>query len=301
LNLTDKSAISALHERQPWRLTCWRDAPHSLSYRRFFEITGLVGVRVEDKTVFDDTHRLILELVHSGVVDGLRVDHIDGLADPKGYLDHLRQQAGPDCYITVEKILGEGEQLPQDWPISGTTGYEFIAALSDALVDGDNMETLSQTYEEVLGRTVDMANELRAAKLLMSGRNFEGEFNTLLRLSLEIATAEGVALDETALSTALRELLVAFPVYRTYGTDSGLPPADHALLQKVADSVRALGTLPDPEALDFLQRILVGEVKESTAHNVLTFRTRFQQLTGPLMAKSVEDTLFPSAHGAGAQ
>jgi (1->4)-alpha-D-glucan 1-alpha-D-glucosylmutase len=174
LNLTDKSAISALHERQPWRLTCWRDAPHSLSYRRFFEITGLVGVRVEDKTVFDDTHRLILELVHSGVVDGLRVDHIDGLADPKGYLDHLRQQAGPDCYITVEKILGEGEQLPQDWPISGTTGYEFIAALSDALVDGDNMETLSQTYEEVLGRTVDMANELRAAKLLMSGRNFEG-------------------------------------------------------------------------------------------------------------------------------
>jgi (1->4)-alpha-D-glucan 1-alpha-D-glucosylmutase len=85
------------------------------------------------------------------------------------------------------------------------------------------METLSQTYEEVLGRTVDMANELRAAKLLMSGRNFEGEFNTLLRLSLEIATAEGVALDETALSTALRELLVAFPVYRTYGTDSGLP------------------------------------------------------------------------------
>ncbi|HAU8265049.1 TPA: malto-oligosyltrehalose synthase [Kluyvera intermedia] len=298
LNLTDKSAISALHQRQPWRLTCWRDAPHSLSYRRFFEITGLVGVRVEDKTVFDDTHRLILELVHSGVVDGLRIDHIDGLADPKGYLERLRQQAGPDCYITVEKILADGEQLPPEWPVSGTTGYEFIAALSDALVDGDNMATLSQAYEEVLGRTVDMANELRAAKLLMSGRNFEGEFNTLLRLSLDIATAEDAALDETAMSTALRELLVAFPVYRTYGTDEGLTPADDALLQNVVDSVKAPGTLPDPEALDFLQRILTGELEDSTADNVLVFRTRFQQLTGPLMAKSVEDTLFFRQHMA---
>lgn len=298
LSLTDNAAISELHQRQPWRLTSWRDAPHSLSYRRFFEITGLVGMRVEDKTVFDDTHRLILELVHSGAVDGLRVDHVDGLADPKGYLEQLRQHAGPDCYITVEKILGEGEQLPRDWPISGTTGYEFIDALSDVLVDDDNMETLRRAYEDVLGRSVDMESELRAAKLLMSGRNFEGEFTTLLRLSLEIATNEGAALSETSARAALRELLVAFPVYRTYGTVEGMTPADYAMLQNVAESVRALGNLPNPEALDFLLRILTGDLSESDAEEVSTFRIRFQQLTGPLMAKSVEDTLFFRQHMA---
>jgi (1->4)-alpha-D-glucan 1-alpha-D-glucosylmutase len=101
LKLTDKTELAELHERQPYRLMSWRDAPRDLSYRRFFEITGLAGVRVEDKAVFDDTHRLILELVHSGVAEGLRVDHVDGLADPKAYLERLRQETGPDCYITV--------------------------------------------------------------------------------------------------------------------------------------------------------------------------------------------------------
>jgi len=136
LQITDKGGLADLHDQQPYRLMSWREAPRDLSYRRFFEITGLAGVRVEDGSVFDDTHRLILELVHSGAVDGLRVDHVDGLADPKAYLERLRQEAGPDCYITVEKILGEGEDISSDWPISGTTGYEFIATLSNALVDG---------------------------------------------------------------------------------------------------------------------------------------------------------------------
>ena len=113
--------------------------------------------------VFDDTHQLILELIRNGAVDGLHVEHIDGLADPKAYLDRLRREAGPDCYITVEKILGEGEQLPVDWPISGTTGYEFIAALSDALVDGEKLDDLRAAYQNVTGHSVDMRTELRDA------------------------------------------------------------------------------------------------------------------------------------------
>ncbi len=124
-----------IHEAQSWRLMSWREAPKQLSWRRFFEITGLVGVRVEDEAVFADTHHLILELVHAGVVDGLRIDHVDGLADPLGYLQRLRAATGPDCYITVEKILAKGEQLPPEWPISGTTGYEFIASLAEVLVE----------------------------------------------------------------------------------------------------------------------------------------------------------------------
>lgn len=298
LALTDRAAIAELHEQQPWRLMSWRDAPRDLSYRRFFEITGLVGVRVEDEQVFNDSHRLILELVHDGIVDGLRIDHVDGLADPKAYLERLRQAAGPECYITVEKILGEGEQLPQDWPISGTTGYEFIATLSDALVDGDKLATLSDVYESVLGKAVDMEAELRKAKLLMIDRNFEGEFTRLLALSMTIAATEGETLSESPVRAVLRELLANFPVYRTYGTASGLTAADRERLQKVADSVRNSANAPHPEALDFLIRVLAGETSEASAEEATTFRARFQQLTGPLMAKSVEDTLFFRQHMA---
>ncbi|SUG47765.1 glycosyl hydrolase [Salmonella enterica subsp. arizonae] len=141
----------------------------------FFEVTGLVGMRVEDKTVFDDTHRLILELVRTGAVDGLRIDHIDGLADPKAYLERLRQEVGPACYITVEKILAKGEQLPDDWPVSGTTGYEFIASLAEVLVDDEQIDNLRQSYETVKGAPVDMRAELRAAKLLDGRSQFRGE------------------------------------------------------------------------------------------------------------------------------
>lgn len=292
LKLTDKTALLALHAQQPWRLMSWRDAPRDLSYRRFFEITGLAGVRVEDKEVFDDTHRLILELVRSGAVQGLRVDHVDGLADPKGYLERLRQEAGEDCYLTVEKILGEEEQIPEDWPISGTTGYEFIAALSDALVDGNKINILRRAYHEVIGKRVDMQAELRAAKKLMVDRNFEGEFSRLLSIAVEIAAKENITLDEQQVRSALRELLIAFPVYRTYGTENALPPEGVELLQRVADEVRAGQHAPDPAALAFILTVLTGDVSEKVAADTATFRTRFQQLTGPLMAKSVEDTLF---------
>ncbi|MEB5748333.1 malto-oligosyltrehalose synthase [Leclercia adecarboxylata] len=291
LNLGEPEAIARLHDQQPWRLSSWRDAPRDLSWRRFFEITGLVGVRVEDDAVFDDSHALILALVRSGAVDGLRIDHVDGLADPRAYLQRLRQEAGADCYITVEKILSKGENLPADWPISGTTGYEFIASLSEVLVDDDKIDSLRQAYDAVVGSPVDMHAELRAARLLMVDRNFAGEFSTLLTLAKKLAQVEGVAIDEELLRLALRELLVAFPVYRTYGTAQGMSGADIRLLQNVLTHVNA-----DPDALTLLTRILTGEVSDEARDTASQFRTRFQQLTGPLMAKSVEDTLFFRQH-----
>ncbi|HAO3765993.1 TPA: malto-oligosyltrehalose synthase, partial [Salmonella enterica] len=292
LALTDKAAIADLHERQPWKLMSWRDAAHSLSYRRFFEVTGLVGMRVEDKIVFDDTHRLILELVRTGAVDGLRIDHIDGLADPKAYLARLRQAVGPTCYITVEKILAKGEQLPDDWPVSGTTGYEFIASLAEVLVDDEQINNLRQAYETVKGTPVDMRAELRAAKLLMVDRNFEGEFTRLLVLALSIARELQIAQEESVVRQALRELLIAFPVYRTYGTAEGLPPTDICLLHRIVERVKTLENPPQPDALTLLSRLLTGDVPTSSQEEATQFRVRFQQLTGPLMAKSVEDTLF---------
>ncbi|MDZ7320994.1 malto-oligosyltrehalose synthase [Kosakonia sacchari] len=293
---TDHTLIADIHAQQPWRLMSWRDAANDLSYRRFFEITGLVGVRVEDDAVFDDAHRLILELVHSGAVDGLRIDHVDGLADPQGYLTRLRQKVGAECYLTVEKILGKGEHLPADWPVSGTTGYEFIAALSDVLVDDAKLSNLRKAYDSVAGRRVNMREELRDAKLLMVDRNFNGEFSVLVSLALTIGHAEIPVPQEDAVRQALRELLIAFPVYRTYGTEEGLPAADTALLNKVVESVQRSPYAPDAAALDFVRRILVGDVAKSALGAAARFRTRFQQLTGPLMAKSVEDTLFFRQH-----
>lgn len=298
LQLTDKGEIARLHDVQSYRLMSWRDAPRELSYRRFFEITGLAGVRVEDPAVFHDTHRLILDLVRSGVVDGLRVDHIDGLADPKAYLERLRQEAGADCYIIVEKILGEGEHIPSDWPISGTTGYEFIAALSDALVDADKLGDLRTGYEKVTKTPADMDAELRAAKLLMADNNFAGEVANLLRLALRIQQAENLrpALSEGSLKSALRELLVVFPVYRTYGTMEGMPQKDRQMLGKVLAKLRSSRHAPQEDALALLENILLGRVSQQTAGLSGEFRIRFQQLTGPLMAKSVEDTLFFRHH-----
>ena len=292
LTSSDRDAILALHEAQSWRLMSWREAPRQLSWRRFFEITGLIGVRVEDPAVFDDTHRLILELVHSGIVDGLRIDHIDGLADPLGYLQRLRQAAGPECYITVEKILAKGEQLPADWPVSGTTGYEFIASLAEVLVDDNNLDQLQQVHDEALGGAIDRHTALREAKGLMVDRNFEGEFTTLLRLATELAERNSMAVESDALRHALRELLLAFPVYRTYGTAEGLTAGDITLLNRVVDQVNAREDKPDARALEVIIAILTGNLHESSLDTASLFRTRFQQLTGPLMAKSVEDTLF---------
>lgn len=284
---SEDKRIAYIHEAQSWRLMSWREAPKNLSWRRFFEITGLVGVRVEDEAVFDDTHRLILELVHGGVVDGLRIDHIDGLADPLGYLQRLRQETGPECYITVEKILAKGEQLPAEWPVSGTTGYEFIASLAEVLVDDSSLERLEAIHNETLGVAVDRHAELRDAKGLMTDRNFEGEFTTLLTLATALAERNGVELQRDDIRHALRELLIAFPVYRTYGTAEGLTPPDVALLNRVIASVNA-----SEAALSLIVRILTGDLPVNDRDTAALFRTRFQQLTGPLMAKSVEDTLF---------
>ncbi|WP_276854924.1 malto-oligosyltrehalose synthase [Enterobacter oligotrophicus] len=285
--VADDKTLAELHEAQSWRLMSWREASKQLSWRRFFEITGLVGVRVEDEAVFNDTHRLILELVHAGVVDGLRIDHVDGLADPLGYLQRLRQATGPACYITVEKILAKGEQLPAEWPVSGTTGYEFIASLAEVLVDDNNLERLENIHDQTVGGTVDRHDALRDAKGLMTDRNFEGEFTTLLTIATDLARQNGLALHSDDIRHTLRELLIAFPVYRTYGTAEGLTPSDVALLNRVVARI----TTPEP-ALSLIMRILTGDVQPHSRDAAALFRTRFQQLTGPLMAKSVEDTLF---------
>ncbi len=173
--------VHELHEAQNYRVTYWRLGRDGLTYRRFFEVTGLVGVRVEDPAVFDDVHRTILRLVDDGVVTGLRVDHVDGLSDPAGYLSTLSERAGVPVW--VEKILEADETLPK-WPVVGTTGYEFIAAMACLFTDGDGLGTLSDAYGAIADN--DIAGMTDAAKTEILTRNLAGELERLTELALTL-------------------------------------------------------------------------------------------------------------------
>ncbi|MGM4912853.1 malto-oligosyltrehalose synthase [Rhizobium sp. 768_B6_N1_8] len=279
----DHAFMTRLHGRQHWQLQRWQEASEHLSYRRFFEVTGLVGLRVEDTRVFDESHRLVLDLVRQGQVQGLRIDHIDGLAEPRAYLNRLREAAGADTYIVVEKILGAGEEFPADWPVQGTTGYEFITALSGLFVDGNGLQKLDEAYRRLADGNGDFEAGWRTAKRLMVEQNFAGETARLAR----IAAGLFPELSMEEITGAICELLIAFSVYRTYGTDGPLDTRDADLLKK-AEMVAA-GHLDYAQPLQSIAAILEGTIDNEAARE---FRLRFQQLSGPVMAKAMEDTLF---------
>jgi maltooligosyltrehalose synthase len=178
--------------------------------------------------VFRDVHRLTLQLLRDGLIDGLRIDHVDGLADPGAYLRRLRQEIGPETYLVVEKILNGEEALPSDWPVDGTTGYEFIDATIDLMADADGREALSRAYEEMTD--AGPIEEARtAAKRQVLRHNFAGELDNLARLVAEVDVGSGH--DEDAVREALVGLLVAMPVYRTYVGQGAAGKIDHDILQ----------------------------------------------------------------------
>ncbi len=273
----DPALIARLHDAQPWIFTDWREARRDLSYRRFFEVTGLVGVRAEDAPVFDEAHELVLELVREGHADGLRIDHVDGLSDPAAYLARLREAVGPDIWLVVEKIVEVHHETLRDWPIEGTTGYEFVAAMADLLQPSDGVATLQEAYAELTaaGHAVQRRD---AAKRLIVTQNFEGELSRLV----ELLARETDEVDEIALRDALIALIVALPIYRTYGDPAGFSEKDGELLARTAEAATETAGSAGVEAV----------IAALATPGAWELRSRFQQLTGPAMAKAVEDTLF---------
>lgn len=291
----DHTRMAAIHAAQPWQLTNWKTASRHLSYRRFFEIAGLVGLRVEDQRVFDDSHRLILDLVRDGTLNGLRIDHIDGLADPLDYLKRLRAAVGPDIYVIVEKILEKSEPFSAAWPVDGTTGYEFIASIADALVDEREGSRLAQAFAPLRSEEhrATYAQEMQASKRQMLSDNFEGEVHRLTLLAKSMADHAHADLSRSALAEAICALITVLPVYRTYMAETaGVTERDRQLLgaarQQALEGVR-----PEVrEAIDFIWELLADDETCRAMPDCATFRTRFQQLSGPIMAKALEDTLF---------
>ena len=274
---------------QHYQLVHWRRANDELNYRRFFDITTLGGVRVEDPAVFDDAHRAVLRLVADGAVDGLRIDHSDGLADPLGYFQALRE-AAPEAWIVTEKILERDETLRRDWPIDGTVGYEFATDVLGLFVDPTGDVLLSELYRSCTGETQPYVELVEDAKRQVLDTMFRAELEHLTDLLVAVADEARVVEDRHSLADALREVLVAFDVYRTYirPYHGSLDASDRRLVGFAGS--RAHIRRPElADAIDLITEVLLLEQGgEHTAELV----TRFQQLTGPVMAKGVEDTAF---------
>jgi (1->4)-alpha-D-glucan 1-alpha-D-glucosylmutase len=288
----DNQSFGLLHrllEEQPYRLAHWRTASSDINYRRFFDITSLGGVRVEDPQVFADSHALIFRLIEEGRIQGLRVDHIDGLADPAGYCAALQQAVGPGFYIVVEKILGGAEPL-RPWPIAGTSGYDALNQLDGVFVNAAASSRFDRIYRHFTGLQRSYGESLREAKADILKNSLASEFGVIVdALSAQAARSiENRDLNRETLATALSDVIVSFPIYRTYiGTSAD--KEDLAVMEEVIGAAKRITTLPDKTAFDFIAAILV---ETSYDPAVLDIRRRFQQLTGPVMAKSLEDTLF---------
>lgn len=325
--------LEKLLDAQPYRLAHWRDAARAINYRRFFDINELVAVRQEVPQVFEETHAAILRWVESGVVDGLRIDHIDGLRDPLGYLQRLaeacrarRPRAVP---VFVEKILARHEELPRSWPVEGTTGYEFLGEAEAIFLSPAGVQQIFDYYHRVVrrakafelvaaagkrrvlrhdlsphvGRLADILHRIYTTSSTKVAAVAQDEFAPAAQAEAAFAAPalswERRALTKAELVDAIVEVIVALPVYRTY-VDSrrrALHEADRRFVETAIEAARASGRAA-PEAIDVLaQMLLLDERDELSDHDRderVNFMLRFQQLTGPAAAKGVEDTALYS-------
>jgi len=288
---TEDGEVGDVLARQHYQLANWRDSDTMLNYRRFFNIAELIAVRVEVPEVFDATHRLLLDLNHRGVIDGFRIDHPDGLADPEGYLHRLREATLPGTHIWVEKILEGTERLPASWACDGTTGYDAMAAVSTALVDPTTAEVLDHTWRKAGGEP-DVEHVIARAKRQVVDELLGAEVQRLTRRAREVLPDA----DPERLHRAVVEILVAGEVYRAYvHPDKRLSPLARSRLQAAYDgAVAARPELAD-ELGHLLELAMAGQGTDDTGDSddaADDFAIRLQQTWGPVMAKGVEDTTF---------
>ena len=298
-------ALKGLIANQRWRAAYFRVAADDINYRRFFNINDLAGLRMELSDVFDHAHALVLRLLSERAVDGLRIDHVDGLLDPKDYLNRLRAHAPADAsgappYLLVEKILARHESLREDWPVDGTTGYDFTNLALGLLIDPAGEAPLTEAYTEFTGERREFAETVRASKLRIMRNEMAGELNVLAREAARVARQNPKTADFTrnVLRRAIRAVVASFPVYRLYiDPANGPTEEDRRYLNWAVGQARARETEADPSVFDFLYKLLSGDlVRQGRSgfdrHAVLRFAMRLQQYSGPVMAKGLEDTAF---------
>ncbi len=290
--------LDALISAQAYRLSSWRVAGEEINYRRFFDVNTLAAIRMELPEVFEKTHRLLFELCDSGHVAGVRIDHIDGLAYPRDYLEQLRARLGNKAYVVVEKILGPDEKLRADWPVQGTTGYEFANQVVQLLTVAENAPQLASSYTRFLGFQLDYHEVVYRSKKLVMQVSMASEVNALGQLLNRISESHRWYRDFTvnALTSTIREVIACFPAYRSY-----LDPAEPAgesdlrLINRAIALARRRNPAMERSVFEFLHDVLLPP--QDNPHPVAedlrrTFVLKFQQNTGPITAKGVEDTAF---------
>ena len=288
--------LDNLLKEQFYRLSFWKVGAEEINYRRFFTVNELISVKVQEIKVFHKTHAFINQLVEEGIITGLRIDHIDGLYDPTEYLKRLRDKAG-DVYLTVEKILELGEKLPETWPVQGTSGYDFLNYVNGIFCRCESEKSFTDIYTKFTRVESNYEQLSIEKKQLILEKNLAGDVDNLAQILKRIAGQSRLGIDFTmnGLKRTLSEILTLFPVYRTYVNGDGLSEEDRAYIQEVIEEARGRIPLLLNE-LNFIEKILLLDWEESLTEDQkalrLHFVMRLQQLTGPLMAKGIEDTLF---------
>ncbi|MBW4465641.1 MAG: malto-oligosyltrehalose synthase [Pegethrix bostrychoides GSE-TBD4-15B] len=279
---------------QYFRLAYWKVGAEEMNYRRFFTVNELISVRVEQLKIFNATHTLIFDLVNQGKFTGLRVDHIDGLYNPTEYLDRLREKVG-DTYVSVEKILQPGEDLPQIWKTEGTSGYDYLNYVNGVFCQSENQAKFDQIYRQFTGKTASIETVIDQTKRLILDKNLAGDVDNLATILKQISERYRYGNDFTinSLRRAIIELLVHFSVYRTYTTDTGVLETDRPYIAEAIQASREQVPLLRNE-LNFIEKLLLLDYDESLPQvekdKWIYWVMRVQQYTGPLMAKGVEDT-----------
>jgi (1->4)-alpha-D-glucan 1-alpha-D-glucosylmutase len=298
----DPDRLDTLIAGQHYRLAYWRVSSDEINYRRFFDINDLAGLRVEDAEVLARTHELVFAMLGDGRIQGLRIDHIDGLSNPGGYAELLVDRAaalGQPFYLVVEKILLGDEKLRSSWRIAGTTGYDFMNLVAGLFIDQSQERVFDRLYQRVLGRASTFAEEAYEAKKRVMRIDLASELTVLIDGLVRLAHSDRRSRDFTsnAIRRALIEVIAMFPVYRTYVVNEAIEPADRAVIDTAVDAALARAELPDKAVFDFIRDALSAQLIESTGASydrveVLRLAMRAQQYTGPVTAKSLEDTAF---------
>lgn len=287
--------LAALVHEQHYELCAWTEAMRRINYRRFFTVNGLICLNMQNKDVFDQYHDLIAKLVKKGLFQGVRVDHVDGLYDPDTYLNRLRELVGAEAYVVVEKIQQADEPMPAQWPIQGSSGYDFLAQVNNLLTDPTGEAPLTEFFESLVGTHTPMDKRIRDRKAYILYVHMGGELNNLLDHFHDLNLAEPDAgVTDATLRLAIGELLIHCPVYRYYGNQLPLEPAEATALRQLFTAIRT--EKPDlKSAVDLLEEVLLTKPPVADADyrdRARRFYSRVMQFTGPLMAKGVEDTLM---------
>ncbi len=316
-----RELLHTLLDNQAWRLTYWRVASDEINYRRFFDINELAGLRMEIPEVFEATHGLALSLIAQGKVQGLRIDHPDGLYDPAGYFRRLQarvaaphsasiqeaetrlsdrepSEAGKPLYLLVEKILATHERLRQSWAVHGTTGYDFANLVNGLFVDAAAEAEMGRIYRAFTGETTTLEEQIYISKKLIMHSALASELNVLSQQLNRIAKLDRNTRDFTlnSLRDALSEVVARFPVYRTYVSPSGTSEEDRRYVDWAVSVARKSSRAADPTVFGFIREVLLTDIAEGRSDDyrqrVNAFAMRFQQYTSPVMAKGLEDTAF---------